>query len=150
MQPDVDATTRTPGPSTVAPVVNECRNPTSPLATAARSSASETRGARLTRSSNGLVASRGGCVATSRMPGPVERAVDDIHLLLAGQTDEVDGIAGHPDGEAWVLLRVVDCVEEHVAVQHVHVHVISGGAEECVQHRSQVDDPILLDPAETG
>src|SRR4051812_26240105 len=127
MHPDVHPTTRTPGPSTVAPVVNECRNPTSPLATAARSSASETRGARLTRSSNGLVASSGGCVVTSRMPGPVERAVDDIHLLLAGQTDEVDGIAGHPDGEARVLLRMVDGVQEHVAVQHVHVDVVPRG-----------------------
>ena len=35
MQPVVQATTRTPGPSTVEPVVKECRNPMSPVASAA-------------------------------------------------------------------------------------------------------------------
>ena len=34
MHPAVHATTRTPGPSTVDPVVNECRNPMSPVASA--------------------------------------------------------------------------------------------------------------------
>ena len=34
MQPVVHATTRTPGPSTVEPVVNEWRNPMSPVASA--------------------------------------------------------------------------------------------------------------------
>ena len=38
MQPVVHATTRTPGPSTVEPVVNECRNPMSPVARAVRTS----------------------------------------------------------------------------------------------------------------
>ena len=34
MQPAVQATTRTPGPSTAEPVVNECRKPMSPVASA--------------------------------------------------------------------------------------------------------------------
>ena len=59
MQPVVQATTRTPGPSTVEPVVNECRNPMSPVASAVRTSDSGTSLPRLTRSSNGLFASSG-------------------------------------------------------------------------------------------
>ncbi len=42
MQPAVQATTRTPGPSTAEPVVNECRKPMSPLASAVRTSDSGT------------------------------------------------------------------------------------------------------------
>ena len=42
MQPAVHATTRTPGPSTAEPVVNECRNPMSPVASAVRTSVSGT------------------------------------------------------------------------------------------------------------
>ena len=65
MQPVVHATTRTPGPSTVEPVVNECRNPMSPVASAVRTSDSGTSLPRLTRSSNGLFASSGGGCAAS-------------------------------------------------------------------------------------
>ncbi len=36
MQPVVQATTRTPGPSTAEPVVKECRKPMSPEASASR------------------------------------------------------------------------------------------------------------------
>ena len=61
MQPAVQATTRTPGPSTAEPVVNECRKPMSPVASAVRTSDSGTSLPRLTRSSYGLFASSGGC-----------------------------------------------------------------------------------------
>ena len=56
MQPVVHATTRTPGPSTVDPVVYECMKPMSPLDSAERTSVSGTSFPRLTRSSNGLFA----------------------------------------------------------------------------------------------
>src|SRR4030095_16442149 len=98
----VQATRRMPGPSTAEPVVNECRKPTSTLRTAARRSGSGTRLARSTRSSNGLLASRG-------VPAPaagslisslsVECPVDHVHLLFARQPDEVHRVAGDPDGE---------------------------------------------------
>lgn len=58
MQPAVHATSRTPGPSTADPVVNECRNPMSPDVSAWRTSVSGTSRPRPTRSSNGLPASR--------------------------------------------------------------------------------------------
>src|SRR5687767_7794773 len=107
MQPVVHATTRMPGPSTVAPVVYECRNPMSPLASAARMSASGTSRPRSTRSSNGLSACSGSDGVTSAMPLSVEGAVDDVHLLLARQAHEVDRVAGDADGEARILLRMV-------------------------------------------
>src|SRR6185436_20696323 len=107
MHPAVHATTRTPGPSTVAPVVKEWRKPMSPLASADRTSASGTSVPRLTRSSNGLFASSGGWVRVSvslMTASSVERAVDDVHLLLARQPDEVHRVPGHADGETRILL----------------------------------------------
>ena len=59
MQPVVQATTRTPGPSTVDPVVNEWRKPMSPVASAVRTSDSGTSLPRSTRSSYGLFAASG-------------------------------------------------------------------------------------------
>ena len=61
MQPVVHATTRTPGPSTAEPVVNECRKPMSPVASAVADVCSGTSSPRLTRSSNGLFASSDDC-----------------------------------------------------------------------------------------
>src|SRR6476646_8321491 len=61
MQPAVHATTRTPGPSRVEPVVNEWRKPMSSVASAERTSVSGTSLPRLTRNSNGLLASSGVC-----------------------------------------------------------------------------------------
>ena len=51
MQPVVHATTLTPGPSSVEPVVKECRKPMSPVASAARTVVSGTSFPRLTRNS---------------------------------------------------------------------------------------------------
>src|SRR4026207_1642932 len=107
MQPLVHATTRTPGPSTVEPVVNECRNPMSPVARAVRTSDSARAWPGLTRRSNGLCASSW---PSSTPASPVERPVDDVHLLLPRQADEVDRITGDADGQARILLRVVDSV----------------------------------------
>src|SRR5262245_30165123 len=126
MQPVVHATTRTPGPSTADPVVNEWRNPMSPLASAVLTSVSAMPAPRLTRSSYGLLASS----ATAAGAGPsgmahrsMEGPVDHVHLLLARQPHEVHRVARDANRQARVLLRVVHRVEQHVAVQHVHVHV---------------------------
>src|SRR6185503_2929368 len=93
MQPDVHATTRTPGPSTVAPVVNECRNPISPDARADRTSDSGTSLPRSTRRTNGFLASRETSCGADTL-GSVERPADDVHLLLAGQPHKVHGVSG--------------------------------------------------------
>src|SRR5215204_4688896 len=102
MQPVVHATTRTPGPSTAEPVVNECRNPMSPVASAARTSVSGTPLPRLTRSSNGLLAASGvsGTVWGSDTCLSMERAVDDVQLLFACEPHEVHGVAGDADRQA--------------------------------------------------
>src|SRR6186713_1446403 len=141
MQPAVQATTRTPGPSTVAPVVNECRNPMSPVASAERTSDSGTSFPRLTRSSKGLAA-WSGVADTAGMSGmtasAVKRPVDDVHLLVARQPHEVHRISGDADGQARVLFGMVHRVEQHVAIEHVHVHVVAGAAEEGVQHAREI------------
>src|SRR6185369_9893761 len=149
MQPVVHATMRTPGPSTVDPVVKECRNPMSPLASASRTLCSGTASPRWTRSSNGLRASSATAGASDTSLS-VEGAVDDVHLLLARQPHEVDRVARYPNRQARVLLGVVHRIDERVAVEDVDIHVVPGGAEEGVEHRREVGDPILGHTAETG
>src|SRR5262245_27362685 len=151
MHPAVQATTRTPGPSTAEPVVNEWRNPMSPVASAVRTSVSGTPAPRSTRSSYGLLAARVGAApgAGSGIGAPsVEGPADHVHLLLAGEPYEVDRVAGDPDRQVRALLRVVHRVEQRVAVQHVHVHVETRAAEEGVHDAGQVRDAVLGDAAE--
>src|ERR1700747_685520 len=108
MHPVVQPTTRMPGPSTADPVVNECKNPISPRASAVRTSVSGTSLPRSPRRSKGLFASNGTCLVSltsvmgaSCLPSSsaVEGAVDHVHLLLAGEAHEVHRITRHPDGE---------------------------------------------------
>src|SRR6188474_3331572 len=105
MHPAVQATTRTPGPSTVAPVVKECRKPMSPVTRAMRASDSDTSRPRLVRSSNGLFAVSGFSTRISGMPAPaMERPVDDFHLLITRQAHEVHGVSGDANRQARILL----------------------------------------------
>src|SRR5215204_4825736 len=135
MHPDVHATTRTPGPSTVAPVVKECTNPMSPVTRAIRTSGSDTSRPRWTRSSNGLFAAIG---LSTRMSGmaaaSMKRPIDDVHLLVARQADEVHGVTRDPNGQARIFLGMVHRVDQGVAVQHVDVHVVARAGEESVEH----------------
>src|SRR4030095_15931597 len=113
MQPVVHATTRTPGPSTVEPVVNEWRNPMSPEASASFTVCSGTSSPRSTRSSNGLAAPSDACgtepslVLDIASRSTVEGAADHVHLLLARQADEVHRVAGDSNGQRRVLLRML-------------------------------------------
>src|SRR4030095_15412687 len=123
MQAVVQATRRMPGPSTADPGVKLWRKPRSPVFNALRTSVSGTCSPSLTRISNGEAASNvtvfsGVWLAISFA---VERAVDDIHLLLAGQPHEIDRIAGHADRQAGIFFRMIHRVEQRVAVQHVDV-----------------------------
>ena len=38
---------------------------------------------------------------------PVERAADHVLLLLLGEPDEVHGVAGHPDRQLRILVRML-------------------------------------------
>src|SRR4051812_30738227 len=110
MQPVVQATTRTPGPSTADPVVNECRNPMSPDASALRTSDSGTLRPRFTRSSNGLFAVTGVSTVvfgsdTCRLS--VKCPIDNVHLLLAREPHEVHRISRHSNRKSWIFLRVL-------------------------------------------
>ena len=123
LQPAVHATTRTPGPSTADPVVNECRKPMSPVSSAAAHVGLRNIARRgSTRRSNGLVASSGapadGRVARQASTRrSVERAVDHVHLLLAGQAHEVHRVAGDADREARIFLRMIHRVEQRLAIE---------------------------------
>src|SRR6476469_1646507 len=146
----VQATRRMPGPSTADPVVNEWRNPRSPVLSAVLTSVSGTRSPRLTRitygdaASSGTVWSAGGgceivCISLS-----VESAVDDIQLLFTRQPHEVHSVARDANGQARIFLRVVHRVHQGLAVQDVDVHVIAGRAEEAVENGRQIRYPIRL------
>src|SRR4051794_3724085 len=148
MQAVVQATRRMPGPSTAEPVVKECRKPRSPVLSALLTSVSAMPLPRCTRISNGDLASsgtvRGGGAAAISISFAVECAVDHIHLLLASETDKIDCIAGHADRETGIILRMVHCVEQGLAVQDVDIHVIAGHPEEPVENCREVRDPIVL------
>src|SRR5438067_12913339 len=99
MQPLVHATRRTPGPSTVDPVVNEWRNPISPVASATRTSASGTAVPRLTRSSNGFFGASGVDVTAGVSGMDVASggcSVGDVHLLRARGLHDIDSGARQP------------------------------------------------------
>src|SRR6476620_1818417 len=80
----------------------------------------------------------------------VEGAVDDVQLLFAGEAHEVHRVAGDADGQARVLLRMVHGVDQRVAIEHVHVHVVPGAGEKRVEDRGEVVGSILLGAAEAG
>src|ERR1700754_5013355 len=128
MQAVVQATSRMPGPSTAEPVVNEWRKPRSPVLSAVLTSVSGRSSPRWTRISNGDFASSetGFATVSKAMSVAVERAVDHVHLLLARQPDEIDGIARHADRQAWIFVGMVHRIHQRVAVQNVDVHVIAG------------------------
>src|SRR5262245_61898175 len=152
MHPAVHATTRTPGPSTADPVVNEWRNPMSPVLSAVRTSDSGTFFPRFTRSSYGLFAASeaASLVLPSAMAWlSVECAIDDVHLLLTSEPDEVDRVARDTDGQRRVLLGMIHRVDQRLAVEHVHVHVIARAPEERVEDAREVRDAIRFDPSET-
>src|SRR5262245_64534234 len=102
----------------------------SPVASAARTSVSGTSLPRLTRSSYGLFASSG--------VSPMERPVDDVHLLLTRQSHEIHGVARDADRQARILLGMIHRVEQRVAVQHVDVHVVAGAREERVEDPGEI------------
>ena len=67
----------------------------------------------------------------------VERPVDDVELLLAGELDEVDGVAGHADRQLRVQLGMLHRVQQQVALQDVDVDVVPFLLEVAVE---QVDE----------
>lgn len=54
----------------------------------------------------------------------MERAADDLQLMLTAELREVHGIAGHADCQLRILLRVLHGILEHLAVKDIHVQVV--------------------------
>src|SRR4051794_1681047 len=100
----------------------------SPVRNAERTSVSGTASPSFTRISKGLFASSetGLAAASTIMSGAVERAVDHIHLLVARQPHEIDRISRHANGERRIFVRMLDGIDQRLAIKDVHVHVIAG------------------------
>src|SRR3569832_540162 len=103
-----------------------------------------------TLSSKGLFASSdAGSSATAAISASVKCSGDDVHLLFARQPHEIHGIAGHPDRETRIYLRMIHRIHQRLAIEHVDVHVIAGRAEERVEHRGEVGHALVAQPAKS-
>src|SRR6185437_12019341 len=77
-----------------------------------------------------------------------ERTVDYIHLLLTSETNEVHGISRDADRQVRVFFRMIHAIQKGVAIQDIHVHVVTRNAEESVKHASQICNPVLRNSSE--
>ena len=77
--------------------------------------------------------------------GRVAGAGDNVQLLLTGEVDELDRVAGDADGEVGVLLllRMLHGVDELLAAEDVDVQMVGGGLEVAVQQLHQVFDALI-------
>src|SRR6185503_16703295 len=82
-----------------------------------------------------------------RLPS-MESPVDDIHLLLARQPNEIHCISRNTDRQVWIVLRMVHRIKKGRAIQHVHVDVITGSAEERIQHTGKICYPVVSNPSQ--
>lgn len=79
----------------------------------------------------------------------VEGAANDLHLLLAREAHEVDGVARDTDGELGVLLGVLHGILQSLAREHVHVEVVRALVEVAVEERGEVGHAVLVRLAES-
>ena len=68
----------------------------------------------------------------------VERTRDNLQLMLAAQFDEVHSVTRYTDCELRILLGVFHCIHKHLAVEYVHVQVVSTLGEVTVHHSNKV------------
>ena len=74
----------------------------------------------------------------------MERTRDNLQLVLTAETDEVHSVTGYTDCELWVLLGVLHCIHQHLAVQNVHVQVVSALCEVTVHQSDEILNACLL------
>ena len=73
----------------------------------------------------------------------VERTRDNLQLMLAAQLDEVHSVTRYTDCQLWILLGVLHSIHKHLAVQYVHVKVVSILCEVTVHQGNKVLDTCL-------
>lgn len=88
-------------------------------------------------------------VARAAQSGAMERAIDDVRLLLAREPHKINRIARYADREIRILLRTIHRIDERFPVQHIHVHVKTSDAEECVEHAAEIRYSIIGDSAQS-
>ncbi len=82
----------------------------------------------------------------TRLQRLVAGAGNDVELLLPREVDELDGVAGHADGEVGVLLffGVFHGVDEFLGAKDVDVEVVRALVKVAVHDLDEVLDPFLL------
>ena len=73
-------------------------------------------------------------------------ACPHVQLLLAGQVDELDSVAGNADGEVGVLflLRVLHGVQQLLLAKDIHVQVVCALIEVAIQYLHQILHALVL------
>ena len=74
----------------------------------------------------------------------MEGAANYIHLLFPREADKVHRVAGHPDRELRVLLRVFHRVLERVLGENIEVHVEAALTEIHVEGFDRAIDQFLV------
>ena len=76
---------------------------------------------------------------------------NNVHLLFAGQVNELDGIAGNTDGEVGVLflLRVLHGVDQLFSAKDVDVQVVGALVKVAVHNLDQVLNALALAVAQS-
>lgn len=69
-------------------------------------------------------------------------AGDNIKLLFASELDEVHGVARYANGELRIFLGVFHCIVEQVAVEDVHIEVLTTVGSEVAVH--EIDEVFHL------
>ena len=73
-------------------------------------------------------------------------ACQHVQLLLTGQVDELDGVAGNADGEVGVLflLGVLHGVQQLLLAKDIHVQVVCALIEVAIQYLHQILHALVL------
>src|SRR3954453_4265878 len=82
-------------------------------------------------------------------PLSMEGAIDYVHLLFAAQSNEIHRVSRDAYCELRVFLGMVHRIQQHFAIQYIHVHVEAGRSEESVKNVSQVRDTVCRYSSQT-
>ena len=63
-------------------------------------------------------------IITSRLHRLVESTADHFFLLLFGKAMEIHRIAGNPNGQIRIFLRILICFHQFLPIQHIYVDMM--------------------------
>ena len=68
----------------------------------------------------------------------MECSADNIHLLLAGQLDEVHRVSGNTDSQLRIFLRMLHRIEQSGSVKHIDIEMVSAVSEVTIEQADEV------------